>query len=389
MSKSPEQRILVISPSGNSQLAEILGLSFGLRQLTDPALAREESPQGTDAIMIDATHGVADPAGICRFLKAEAGYSDVPILLVLDDADNLELMPLYDAGFDDVLTTKALTLDLVSRVQKAVFHRVANRQLQSRLIQANALAMSAMSDTSDLGVNIQFLVHCHQCNNLDELGMLLFRTLSHYGIHCSLQLRSEFETKNLEENGLAKDLEARLLWELKDAGRYVDFGRRCVMNYEQVSLLVKSMPDDPKRFGAIKDNVFSLLQGANARVHAIDGARMLELERDLLRGMSHRMQDVMRQVDERYQALMSRCAATVEDMAMKIEQSILFLDLTETQEETLTRITQTGVAAINGVFSDGIRIDNSFRKLLDYLNTGFNMEGGRTPEELRQLLDRL
>ena len=389
MSRPAEQRVLIINSTGASPLAEALGSQFHVRLLSDPNQARDESAQDFDAVLMDGCSGDYDCLAVCRLLKAEAGFGDVPVILMLSTAGEIELMPLYDAGFDDVLTASMPKSELAARIQKAVFHRIANRQLHSRLMQANALAMSAMSDTSDLGVNIQFLVHCHQCNNLDELGMLLFRSLAHYGVSASLQLRSEFEIKNLEENGLAKDLEARLLAELKDAGRYVEFGRRCVMNYEQVSLLVKNMPEDAKRFGTIKDNVFSLLQGASARVKAIDGARMLELERDLLRGMSHRMQDVMRQVDERYQLVMKRCAATVEDMAMKIEQSILFLDLTEPQEETLTRITQAGVVAINDLFNDGIRIDSSFRKILDYLNAGFSMEGGRTPEELRKLLDRL
>ena len=66
----------------------------------------------------------------------------------------------------------------------------------------------------------------------------------------------------MEANGMAKDLEAHLLDELKDVGRYYDFGKRSVMNYENVSLLVKNMPiEDERRYGAIKDNIFSLLQG--------------------------------------------------------------------------------------------------------------------------------
>ena len=105
-----------------------------------------------------------------------------------------------------------------------------------------------MSDTSDLGVNIQFLIDANQCNNLDELGMSLLQSVSNYGIKASLQLRSEFGIKNMEHNGMAKDLESALLWELRDDGRYVDFGKRSVMNYEQVSLLVKNMPlDDEKK----------------------------------------------------------------------------------------------------------------------------------------------
>ena len=71
--------------------------------------------------------------------------------------------------------------------------------------------------------------------------------------------------------------------------------------------------------------MFSLLQGADARVKSIDNLGMLEMERDVVRGMTAKMQDVMHQVDERYQHVMRKCADLVEDMALKVDESILFL----------------------------------------------------------------
>jgi len=383
--------LLLVELAGKSPLQTILADSFEVG--VAPHWRSDDAGTadiGYEVVLLDA-RGCAAPdyLAACQEIKQRPGYEDVPVFLYLSDTAALDLLQVYDAGFDDIITTAAAPDLLRARLNKAVFHAVANRQLKGRLQQANAMAFSAMSDTSDLGVNIQFLVHCHECSNIDELGMLLFRTLSHYQLHCSLQMRSEFEVKNLEETGLAKDLEARLLWELKDDGRYVDFGHRCVMNYGKVSLLVKKMPDDPKRFGTIKDNVFSLLQGADARIRSIDSGRMLEMERDVLRGMAHKMQSVMSQVDERYQEVMRRCAILVEDMAMQVESSIMVLDLTESQEETFTDIMHTGVQAVERLFNEGIRIDGSFRRLIDHLNQALLSKEHVSVEELRRILDRL
>lgn len=389
MTKPSDKSVLIVHPLGDCTLAELLGTQFSVRVVSDVMQIEMESVQELAVVLVDALQGHSIPLALCRQIKALAGFDDMPVMLAVSEAEPLDMMQVYDAGVDDVLTSAMSSAELLARVQKATFHSIANRQLKGRLMQANQMAMSAMSDTSDLGTNIQFLVHCHECSNLDELGMLLFRTLAHYGIHCSLQLRSEFEIKNLEENGLAKDLEARLLTELKNSGRYVDFGRRCVMNYGQVSLLVKNMPEDPRRFGTIKDNVFSLLQGADARVKSIDNGRMLELERDILRGMSHKMQGVMQQVESRYQTVMKECATAVEDMAMRVDEAILFLDLTEAQENTFSQIMSVGVTTINRLFNEGIRIDTSFRKLVDYLNTSLSVDERRTVEEMKRILDRL
>lgn len=389
MSENPGQTASIYSPSGSSQLAERLAEAFCITVCS--SLADLCAIENNSALLIlDRVQSSDDDVlEVCKHLKASDNIEDVPVVVYVPTDKAIDTMALFDAGADDIVDEGMSGADLIARLNKSVFHTIANRQLKSRLKQANEMAFSAMSDTSDLGVNIQFLVHCHDCCNLDELAMLLFRTLTHYQLSCSLQLRSAFEQKNSEESGLAKDLESRLLWELKDNGRYVDFGSRCVMNYGQVSLLVKNMPADDKRFGAVKDNVFALLQGTDARVKSIDSGRMLEMERDVLRGMSTKIQKVMQQVDDRYQLVMRGCADLVEDMAMKVDESILFLDLTEDQEETFSRIMQGGVTSISELFNEGVKIDESFRRLIEYLNGILSSDEDTSVEQLRTILDKL
>ncbi|MDY6920549.1 MAG: DNA-binding response regulator [Pseudomonadota bacterium] len=389
MSQPAQQIACVYNPQSETRMAEVLAEDY--QSIVGDSLAALEAHAGEATLLVlDLTTGAAaPPAELCASAKQEHGFAEVPVIVYQAATAPVDTMACFDGGADDVVDDSMPAADLRARLSKAVFHKIANQQLQSRLQQASAMAFSAMSDSSDLGVNIQFLVHCHSCNNLDELAMLLFSTLEHYQLNCSLQLRSTFEVKNTEPNGLAKDLESRLLWELKDRGRYVDFGRRCVMNYGCVSLLVKNMPEDEKRFGAIKDNVFALLQGTDARVHSIDNSRLLEMERDVMKGMSTKMQNVMEQVDERYQQVMRRCADLVEDMAVRVDESILFLDLTEAQEETFSNIMQSGVTAISELFNEGIKIDNSFRKLVEYMNNTLASEEAHSVEALKSVLNRL
>ena len=94
-------------------------------------------------------------------------------------------------------------------------------------------------------------------------------------------------------------------------------------------------------------------------------------------------------MDNRYQEVMRRCADLVEDMAVRVDESILFLDLTESQEETFSTIMQTGVTSISELFNEGIKIDESFRKLVEYLNSTLNSEGPASVEEMRSVLNKL
>ncbi len=321
----------------------------------------------------------------CRALRAN---SDIPLLVLADTHSLNERMDAYEAGCDDYLSTDEQDL-LSSRIDRAIFNKLANDQLKRQLQQANEIAFIAMSDTSDLGVNIQFMLDSNQCNNLDELGMRLFQALKSYGLTCSLQMRSRYGVKNMEANGMAKDMESVLLTECRDKGRYVDFGRRSIMNYGMVSLLVKNMPvDDEKKYGAIKDNVFSLLQGCDARIQALDNLKSLALESALVKRLAGQLRGLMATVDDSYQNVMRDIADVVETMAERVEGSLQFLGMSEQQEHTMQSIMEEGVRRTTDVFSAGMRVDEGLRGFLQRLDQVF-ADGHADPKKIQQLLEQM
>ncbi|MEK9767156.1 MAG: hypothetical protein VW274_11825, partial [Thalassolituus sp.] len=239
------------------------------------------------------------------------------------------------------------------------------------------------------GVNIQFLLDINHCENLDQAGMRLFQALKSYNINCSLQIRSRYGIKNMEANGMAKDLESTLMQECKDRGRYVDFGHRSIMNYGCVSLLVRNMPvDDDKKYGAIKDNVFSLLQGLDARVRALDNAESLKLESTLVVRLAAQMSELMENVDQSYHDVMVRIADAVEDIADGVDREIQFLGMDEQQERTIQKLMEDGILQTNRIFNEGLKVDKNLSSYLELVAKVFSAERV-SAEELQVLIDQL
>jgi hypothetical protein len=221
-----------------------------------------------------------------------------------------------------------------------------------------------MSNNSDLGINLNFLVEENRCNNLDELGQLLFVTLERYSLSCSLQMRSVYGIKNMEANGMAKDLESQLLEQLQAAGRYVDFGRRTIINYGQVSLLVRNMPvDSPKRYSSLKDNLFALIKGLDARLKALDARDKLLDEKITLQQLSVDVRNVMAQIDRSYQKIRRDIAVAVEDMAETLHSRIPSLALSESQEGFFEDAVFNCVVNTNRIFTEGLKVDEVFHSL--------------------------
>ena len=188
---------------------------------------------------------------------------------------------------------------------------------------------------------------------------------------------------------MAKDLESTLLRECSEMGRYVDFGKRSIMNYGRVSLLVRNMPvDDPNKYGAIKDNVFSLLQGLDARVGALDNVESLKLESKLVVKLTSRMTHIMENIDKGYHDVMVRIADAVEDIADGIEQEIQFLGMDEQQERVIQKVLENGILETSRVFNEGLKMDKSLTGYLSEVGRVFASDKVKT-EELMALVEKI
>jgi len=217
--------------------------------------------------------------------------------------------------------------------------------------------------------------------------MRLLQAVNAYGLKASVQLRSEMGVKNMEASGIERELESKLMWELKNDGRYVDFGRRSVMNYEQVSVLVKDMPvDDEKKYGALKDNLFSLLQGADARLKALENIQQVQDQQHMVRSLSMKMQGMMEEIDEGYQEVMKNIADVVEDMSDGINEVIMNLGLHEEQEKALERMMEYGIKKTNDIFSKGLKLDESFQNVIKELGTFLSHDQVKLSAEQRKKL---
>ncbi|MEQ3633358.1 hypothetical protein [Thalassolituus sp.] len=366
-------KVLVMGDANNDSLVGLLGKQYELEHVesVDDCI-RQVAADDVKLVLLNIVDN-QQPVwlDVCRQLKDTPSVADTPIVILARDSALDSKMAYYDAGCDDYVNSESMS-ELQARLMRVIFNKVANDQLKQQLQQANEMAFIAMSDTSDLGVNVQFLLDVNTCDNLDELGMRVFKSLQSYGINCSLQIRGRHTVKNMEANGMAKEMESVLLQECKDKGRYVDFGRRSIMNYGSVSLLVKNMPmNDDKKYGAIKDNVFSLLQGADARVKALDNLESLAMESLLVKRMAGQMRDLMKHVDSSYKGVMKDIADVVETMADGVESSIQFLGMDERQELALQKIMETGIVDTNRIFNQGMRMDEGLREFLEQVDNVF------------------
>lgn len=364
--------ILLVQPRESCELGRYIQDQFSVTRVEsyEECLHKVQNNEFNAILLDHMWQAELDLAACNTFIEQYPEDNRIPIILLAGD-DHVDIqLKAIEAGCDDVISQRADHEEVVIRITKSIYNGIANQQLKSLLDNANKTAFTAMADNSDLGSNIQFLLEVNRCDNLDELGQLLFRSLNHYGLKCSMQMRSAFGVKNMEPSGLAKELESELLFKLKDDGRYIDFGCRTVVNYGQASLLIRNMPiENSIKYGAIKDNTFALIQGVDSRIKGLDQQFRLEEEKQSLKRLSKEIKNVMVNIDASYKEVMSDIVNIVEDMSEAVGDKIPSLALSLEQEQFFEDITMNCTLKTNETFNKGMRVDTVFQKLSDQVDS--------------------
>ena len=359
--------LIVFNPTNISHSIRSLKLDFKLTHCQSfEGLVSHASFKEDHLILIDVIADTDKQFELLNKIKAEPSFSDLSIVMLIDNLDLDDRLKACEIGADDCISSHIEHDDLVTRLQSTIFNAIANRQLKEQLKAASDVAMTAMSNTSDMGANIQFLLDSYHCENLDQLGQLLFKSLNYFGLNCSLQMRGKYQIKNMEANGMERTMESKLLSEMKNSGRFYDFGSRTVINYGAVSLLVKNMPlDQHEKYGIIKDNIFGLLQGADAKIKSLDLQLTVLEDKERQEALIKGLEKGIETLESKYIDLTNKVAFQVDGIVDSFETSMQTLLLTEEQESVLLSRIKLGRDNVIALFKGYASMDDELKELIE------------------------
>ncbi|MEW5756500.1 MAG: response regulator [Pseudomonadota bacterium] len=360
-----KKRILIVDDSAGDihVLMENLKSEFAVLAATsgEKALALARKEPCPDVILMDVDMPGMSGYEACQRLKATPECRDIDVIFVTAHDTTEEKLSGYAAGGSDYLIKPVQPTELLQKVRLAVKHRMERMSAAADKAVAVQTAMTAISSAGEQGVVIDFLRRSFSVDNLRDLADLVAETITHYGLDGSLQVRGGRDLIYASAHGEPSPLEQELLSRLKDAGRIRQNGERLVLNFGDISLLIKNMPADEDKSGRLRDHLALLLEGAQARLRA------LELEREVARVVADSRQAL--QVIENLQHRQKKDAMAIMDGVMKdLEASFLSYGLTEEQEATLINVVQRGVDKSLDNFEQGLKIDAQMRAIIDRLS---------------------
>jgi len=280
----------------------------------------------------------------CRRIRSEPDCRQVPIIFLSGLTDPEDRLQAYEAGGNDFLAKPFLADALLDKIASLVALEKQRQELALSAQSAFQTAMTAMTSASEQGQVMEYVGQTYQCNDYEKLAKATLGAAASFGLAAAVQIRGVSRVLSWSAQGPSSPLEAAVLSNLQSCGRIVNFGVRYAFNYERITLLIFDMPiNDGERCGRLRDHLAVVAETADARVRSIDTQVLLQEQQQKMLSLFGRVRDLLAHIEARSQGQRERSAEVLQNMINRMEDTFLYLGLTEAQEAAVAGMLDNAV----------------------------------------------
>jgi len=320
-----------------------------------------------DVVLLDVNMPGMSGYEVCQHIKENPKTTNIPVTFVSALDTLAERLAGYEVGGDDYICKPFEAGELLSKVSIAVKYKKERESLRVDAELAMQKAMSAVKNTSDYSVLMQFLRSCISCDTPEKLADLGLYTVSSMGLRSSVQIRLEDEVVHKSSDGAINQLERTVVKKISKEDQVVDLGVRSVFNFDHVSVLVKNMPiDDKEKYDYVKSNVAMLAEAIELRVLALlqtrsKGQSQLNSEHESvdIADIKLKMSELLQELNHANNEIRPQYIRILSDLSYKLEDAFSNLEMTEDQEHAIVSLVEGAISEAHAlqVVSDNLSRD--------------------------------
>lgn len=232
-----------------------------------------------------------------------------------------------------------------------------------------------MSNASDVSLAIDFMRQLAGLTDQYKIAQAGINALQQWQLDSALQLRDRRGVFSRSKKGHCSPLEESVLSHMASCDRVIDLGRRTAFNFERATIIVSNMPvDDPARYGRLKDSVILIAESLDIHMRSLDLALDAIDRGDALLRIIQRNAQVMRDIEQRLKLQRNDSANLLNHLVKDIEDSFLWLGLSERQEHYLQSLARDTVTKAQALYDNGIAVDSIIKSLGEGLDDATKSE---------------
>ena len=322
-------------------------------------------------ILLDVSMPNMDGYEVCRRLKNNPESQDIPVMFVSARGALDERIEGYDAGGEDYIVKPFAREELEAKLRGLLKMQDHKKDLECQVQQATEMAFSAMSNSSEVGIVMQFVERTQELHSIEELSSAILDTLSVFGLSASVEFRiDDSNSVHFCSHGTITPIVIELFDLLKNKGRLYSFEPRMMVNYTRLSFLIMNMPhSDDEKMGRLRDHLCFLASSAQQCLISIITAQKLRKQQQAL-------EQVMSLTKNKFQELVWLLNDThkaneeiFKDLQMRLEQHIPTMGLEEDQEQYIFRELDTTIQASIARGDNLKDVQSAFKEIENLFNS--------------------
>jgi CheY-like chemotaxis protein len=320
-----------------------------------------------DVVLLDINMPDLNGYDTCqRLRKMELAVQ--PAVIFISGYDTLEeRLQAYDSGGDDFITKPAIPDEVVYKVRTLLKLVAVRQQLQQEQTSKRQI-FDTFSDTSNL---VHFMRESGRCQTLSELAMFTIKHLSDYHLKAQIQIRPASDVcLTFDASGVASPLEESVFKQVKEMGRVFQFRRQMVINFSNVSLLIRNMPiDNPDQCGRWRDHLALIMECCSTKTNYLTKLAELNIYKQHVQDMTIIAGDILDQFHQQYYAKQTQATTILHQLHEQGLKQLFTLDLLSAQEHQLETLLTSTLETAMDVFHDDFDFEAQKNALEQRLTT--------------------
>lgn len=248
---------------------QLVRLGHEVVQLESGEALLAELPGKPDLVLLDIQMPGIGGIAACRQIQA-TGEAPPVIFVSADDSFETRMLA-FEVGGQDFIVKPYPPQELEQKVTLTQATQEKCRSLEAQVQYAQSTAFTVLSSLGEMGVALQFLKGSFSAEKIENLATGIFEALRQYDLRGLLEIRTGSGAHHFSWRGCCTSLESSVISNSTKMGRLFQFSDRLAINFNSVSLLVIGLPvGDEQKVGRLRDALAILVEGADARVHAME-----------------------------------------------------------------------------------------------------------------------
>ena len=321
-----------------------------------------------DIIVLDVEMPNMNGYEACEKLKSDDRTKEIPVVFLSSHGDLRSRMQGYEAGAADYLIKPFEKEDLIAKMWVLWTFLEQQHALEKEYRDARETARIALSATSELSLAMQFIENSYSYSDFLNLAQAMMTSLAQLDIDCVLMISGEDDTLWYASDGNPTPLEQEML-ELADRDqRFIDFGMRTIVNYQNITGLMRNMPlEDMERYGRIKDLIPVLMSAADVKINSIKAENATAKQSlevlSTFGGVRSKLYFLAKSLIDSQQQSTELLHGTVTEL----NHDLLGMGLEEDQEAQILHRLDEAIATVSSKLDNSAMLHKIFRDVLDNL----------------------